>query len=109
MFTEYSTHTLEEELSARRKSNTRFSLEELENILVSVLKALGYLESQSIGHGCVSRKDVVISNDGLVKLIDPSLASSSPLDLISGYYYSPELLSLNSKAAYNKNTSISNA
>ena len=77
--------------------------------MVSVLKALEYLESQSIGHGCVSRKDVVISNDGVVKLIDPSLASSSPLDLISGYHYSPELLSLNCKAAHNKKSSISNS
>lgn len=31
-----------------------------------------------------------------MKLIDPSLASSSPLTLIYGYYYSPELLCFNS-------------
>lgn len=60
--------------------------------MVSVLKALGYLETKAIGHGCVSRKDIVIASNGTVKLIDPALATSSPLNLISGYYYSPELL-----------------
>lgn len=92
VLTEYSSHSLEDELLARRRSGVRFTLEELENVLVSVLKALSYLESKSIGHGCVSKKDIVLSPNGTVKLIDPSLASSSPLNLIYGYYYSPELL-----------------
>jgi hypothetical protein len=62
---------------------------------VSVLKALNYLESKSIGHGCISLRDIVISNNGVVKLIDPCLATSSPLNLVPGYYYSPELLYFN--------------
>lgn len=95
VFTEYSTHTLHDELMARRKSNTKFTLEELENILVSVVKALHYLEAESIGHGCISAKDIVVSQNGIVKLIDPSLATSSPLQLMPGYLYSPELLQFN--------------
>jgi hypothetical protein len=86
---------LEEELKTRRKSNTRFTLEELENILVSAVKALQYLESKSVGHGCCSAKDIAISHDGTVRLVDPCLASSSPLLLTPGYFYSPELLSYN--------------
>lgn len=50
---------------------------------------MNYLESKSIGHGCISMKDIVISSNGVVKLIDPCLATSSPLNLIAGYYYSP--------------------
>lgn len=104
VFTEYSTHTLGDELVARRKSNNKFTVEELENILVSVLKGLRYLEDKAIGHGCVSFQDIVVSAIGTVKLIDPSLASNSPFHLISGYYYSPELLSYNlSQSKLNSN------
>jgi hypothetical protein len=97
VFTQYSTHTLHEELLARRDSNTRFTLQELENILVSVVKALHYLQTHCIGHGCCSVKDLLISGDGTVKLVDPCLATSSPLRLVTGYHYSPELLAYNRK------------
>ena len=30
--------------------------------------------------------------DGMVKVVDPSIASASPLSITEGYYYSPELL-----------------
>jgi hypothetical protein len=73
--------------------------------LVSVLKALNYLESKSIGHGCISMKDIVIASSGVVKLIDPCFATSSPFNLISGYYYSPELLYFNSLKNFNKTSS----
>ena len=60
------------------------------------MKALKYLEDRSVGHGCISLKDISLSENGIIKLIDPSMASSSPLKLMPGYFYSPELLSFNS-------------
>ena len=33
-----------------------------------------------------------ITPDGLVKIVDPSIASSSPFNFMEGYYYSPEIL-----------------
>ena len=58
---------------------------------MSVLKLLEYLETVEIGHGCISPLDICLS-DGMVKVVDPSIASSSPFMISDGYYYSPELL-----------------
>lgn len=90
-FYEYSTHSLIEEVEARILDENAFTAEELENILVSVLKALDYLENEATGHGCVSPTDICLA-EGLVKIVDPSIASSSPLSIHEGYYYSPELM-----------------
>ena len=54
--------------------------------------ALGYLQQENIGHGSVSLLDMYITPDGLVKIVDPSIASSSPFNFMDGYYYSPEIL-----------------
>lgn len=53
---------------------------------------LSYLQKENIGHGSISLIDIYITQDGLVKIIDPSIASSSPFNLTEGYYYSPEIL-----------------
>lgn len=57
-----------------------------------MLKVLGYLEGEETGHGCLSPLDICLA-DGVIKVVDPSIASSSPFSLREGYYYSPELLS----------------
>jgi hypothetical protein len=90
-FYEYSTHSLIQEIEARALDDNTFTAEELENILVSVLKVLDYLENEATGHGCVAPTDICLA-EGVVKIVDPSIASSSPLSLHEGYYYSPELL-----------------
>jgi hypothetical protein len=41
---------------------------------------LAYLQKENIGHGSVSLLDMYISPDGLVKIVDPSIASSSPFN-----------------------------
>jgi hypothetical protein len=52
---------------------------------------LAYLEVEETGHGCMSPIDICLS-DGTIKIVDPSIASASPLSVTEGYYYSPELL-----------------
>jgi len=73
------------------KEENYFTLEEIENILVSIIKCLQYLEDKKIGHGCISLLDIGISENGRIKLFDPVLASNSPFSLKQGYHYSPEL------------------
>jgi hypothetical protein len=53
---------------------------------------LAYLQKESVGHGCISPIDIFIAADGTVKVVDPSIATSSPFNLLEGYYYSPEIM-----------------
>lgn len=39
----------------------------------------------------MSPLDICLSDD-LVKVVDPSIASSNPLQIAEGYYYSPEMM-----------------
>ena len=55
---------------------------------MSGLKLLQYLEESEIGHGCISPLDICLADD-LVKIVDPSVASSNPFSIVEGYYYSP--------------------
>ena len=88
-FYEYSAHSLMDELEERMKERRPFEESELWNILCSVVLGLAYLQKENIGHGSVSLLDMYISPDGLVKIVDPSIASSSPFNFSEGYYYSP--------------------
>ena len=60
-FFEYSKYPLRMEIEERRGSGEMFGEEELWEVLSSVLKALGYLQSESIGHGSVTTSDIFIS------------------------------------------------
>ena len=62
------------------------------SIICSPALSLSYLQKQNMGHGCVSVIDIFLTPEGLIKICDPAIASSSPFDFVEGYYYSPELL-----------------
>lgn len=69
-----------------------FEERELWNILLSCVLPMAYLQREAVGHGCLSPVDIFIDTDGSTKIVDPSIATSSPLTIQPGYYYSPELL-----------------
>ena len=46
--------------------------------MISVVKAIKYLSDADVGHGCLSLKDIMLDPNGMVKLVDPSMASNSP-------------------------------
>lgn len=62
------------------------------SILCSSVLGLSYLQKESVGHGCISPIDIFIANDGTIRVVDPSIATSSPFVLQEGYYYSPEIM-----------------
>lgn len=91
-FFEYSTHSLLQEVEARYAESRLFEESEVWSILCSSVLGLAYLQKESIGHGCVSPIDIFVAPDGTVKVVDPSIATSSPFNLLEGYYYSPEIM-----------------
>ena len=74
---------------------------------MSVIGALRYLENEGVGHGCITARDIVVSETGTIKLIDPCLATKSPLQLYHNHAYSPELLSFNHQQ--NSNNSMTHS
>lgn len=62
------------------------------SIICSPTLGLSYLQKQNMGHGCVSVIDIFLTAEGLIKICDPAIASSSPFDYVEGYYYAPQLL-----------------
>jgi len=55
---------------------------------------LAYLQRECVGHGCISPIDIFITKDGVIHIVDPSIASAEPFTPQEGYYYSPEVLDL---------------
>jgi len=65
---------------------------ELWNILASCTIGLAYLQRECVGHGCISPIDIFITKDGVIHIVDPSIASAEPFVSQEGYYYSPEMV-----------------
>ena len=91
-FFDYSTHKLRDEIEVRTVEDRPFEETEMWSIVCSPTLGLSYLQKQNIGHGCVSVIDIFLTPEGLIKINDPAISSSSPFSFVEGYYYAPELL-----------------
>jgi hypothetical protein len=48
---------------------------------MSCVLGLAYLQKESVGHGCISPIDIFITKDGVVHVVDPSIASAEPFQI----------------------------
>ena len=90
---EYGELSLKQEIETRVSSNAFFEEDELWAILVTIVKALGYLQERGIIYGVLNSDKIFINPaDHNVKLLDPSAAASDPRKITEGRLYSPEIL-----------------
>ena len=91
---EYLPHTLASEIAARRSEQNRFSDKELWSILCSCTLAFSFLQRQGVELECFNLKDIMLSDEGVIKLNNPfntgDTCSSTVFD--PSYFYSPEQL-----------------
>lgn len=83
------------EFQARSKEKDYFAEEELEESLISVIKALSFLEMNKIRHGNLTPEAIFMSNDGEIKLLEFSLFGSPNVDhkKLRNCYIAPEVFS----------------
>ena len=86
----YGRTTLKEDIGQRQEGQNYYAVEEVWQILYSMVRGLEYLESNQIGYGVLHPRHVFI--DEGVKLMDPSAIAEDPLSVTSGRLYSPEIV-----------------
>ena len=94
---EYPQRSLSAELNERALQKRRFEEKELWSILASLILGMSTLQKHKLKHESLNTKNILLDNDGLVKVADP-LAAAAPtnLDIIyhnrhaKSIYLSPE-------------------
>lgn len=95
---EYVSNSLQQEIDKLEKSNTHFSIEQLQKITQQLLLGLEFAHSKSIVHRDLKPENVLFTSDGRVKICDWGSSKfitkgdkSTPY-MVSRYYRAPELV-----------------
>jgi serine/threonine protein kinase len=83
------------ELASRFKSQERFAVPEIQRIMGQILDALRYLHSQGVVHRDIKPGNIILLNDGSVKVADFGIAriESSTLTRVGSVMGSPDYMS----------------
>lgn len=88
---EYGKHSLRNEVEARLHEKKRFCEKELWSILCSCCIVMAYLEKSNVEYRLISPDDIFLTDEGVVKVVDPELAIVNRSSNARSYY-APELL-----------------
>lgn len=78
-------------MEARLHDGKQFCEKELWSILCSCCIVMAYLEKNNVEYRLISPEDVFLTDEGVVKVVDPELATVTKL-CNARPYYAPELL-----------------
>lgn len=76
LYFEYLRRDLEAEIKSRAEKQEYFSEEEAWYLVNSLLSAVDYLQTRGLAHGAVHPRNVLINDEGEVKLYDTGLISA---------------------------------
>jgi serine/threonine protein kinase len=88
---ERAEHTLRDEVAARIQEGKGFREKELWSILCSCAIVMAHLERKGVFYKGITPEDIFLSDDGIVKIVDPELCSISEANDLKPYY-APEFL-----------------
>ena len=80
---EYPQRFLSNEINERALQRRKFEEKEIWSILASAILGMSTLQKNKIKHECLNTKNILLDNDGIVKIADPlAIGSQTNLDII---------------------------